>query len=160
MKTKNEPVELPEAAKTIENPAHAIFVAEMILHGDRKVAYLTAYPESNYMSARSSACRLLTRPEIACAIRRGLLEARQGVLQLIKEKTAARLADIEEKRAVLAQIIRGELTMEKETTKNGEAQTVKIKSDPKDRMRAIAIDNKLEEEWNRIVELPNATSYI
>jgi phage terminase small subunit len=152
---------LAQIISSIKNPAHAIFVAEMIATGNRRIAYQKAYPDTSNFSARSAACRLLTRPEVANAIREGLLELKQQAIQTVKEKYEGKLSDIEEKRTVLAQIIRGELTTERETTKKGETQTVKVKADPKDRMRAILIDNKMEEEWSRIVEIPDTgTKYI
>jgi phage terminase small subunit len=146
---------LAQIIGSIKNPAHAAFVAEMIATGNRRIAYQKAYPDTSNNSARSAACRLLTRPEVANAIHKGLLAIKHQAIQAVKEHYEGRLSDIEEKRAVLAQIIRGELTGERETSKKGETQTVKVKADPKDRMRAILIDNKMEEEWNRAIELPD-----
>jgi phage terminase small subunit len=143
------------AVRIIKNPAHLAFVTEMIATGNRRIAYQKAYPDTSNNSARSAACRLLTRPEVANAIREGLLEMKRQAIQVIKEKYEGKLSDIEEKRAVLASIIRGELVAERETTKKGETQTTKVKADPKDRMRAILIDNKMEEEWTRIIEIPD-----
>lgn len=140
---------------SIKNPLHAAFVAEMIATGNRRMAYQKAYPDTSNASARTNACRLLARPEIANAVRMGLLELKQQALQAVKDKYEGRLSDVEEKRMVLAQIIRGELAAERETTRKGETQTTRIKADPKDRMRAILIDNKMEEEWNRVIELPD-----
>ncbi|WP_276132536.1 hypothetical protein [Polluticoccus soli] len=132
---------LAHIISSVKNPAHAIFVAEMIATGNRRIAYQKAYPDTSNNSARSAACRLLTRAEVANAIREGLLELKQQAIETIKQKYEGKLSDIEEKRAVLAQIIRGELTTERETTKKGETQTSKVKAAPNDRMRAILIDN-------------------
>jgi phage terminase small subunit len=135
--------------------AHSLFIAEMIATGNRRMAYQAAYPNTGNASARTNACRLLSKPDIARAVREGLLEIKMQALQTVKEKYEGRLADIDEKRAVLAQIIRGEAITERETTKEGKTQLTRIKGDTGARLRAIALDNKMEEEWNQIIELPD-----
>jgi hypothetical protein len=156
MLEQENPAALLPAVAAIENPLHAIFVAEMIATGNRRIAYQKAYPRTENASARTAACRLIARPEIANAIREGLIEMQQQALETVRKKYEGMLTDVDEKRIVLAQIIRGELTTERETTsKKGETQTMKVKADPKDRMRAILIDNKMEEKWNRIMNIPD-----
>jgi phage terminase small subunit len=134
---------------------HTIFINEMIASGNRRLAYQAAYPDTKNSTACTNACRLLSKPEIANAIREGLLEIKRKALEAIREAYEGKIADVEEKRMILAQIMRGELVAEKETTtKKGDTQTTKVKGDPKDRIRAIILDNKMEEEWRRIIDLP------
>ena len=130
------------------NHAHETFISEMIAHGKRQEAYLAAYPASSYNSAASSAYRLLANPEIATRIRAGMLAARMQAIETYKQAYQGQLADKEEKRKVLAQIIRGELQTENEVLKYGRKQ--KIKQGPKttERLKAIALDNLMEEYWS------------
>lgn len=137
------------------NPLHEIFITEMISHGNRRIAYQKAYPETSNKSARTSAARLLALPHIAARIRAGIMNIQLEAVEALKEAYKGKLADIVEKRAVLAQIIRGELVTEKEVTKKGETEIVRYKSDPKERIRAIILDNKLEEEWTRAIVIPD-----
>lgn len=136
-------------------PAHELFIAEMIAHGNRRIAYQKAYPGVANASARTAAARLITDPYIAGSIQKGLLEIKQNTLETIRKEYEGRLTDIEEKRAILAQIIRGEISTEKEINKKGETQTIKSKVEPKDRIKAILLDNKMEEEWNKILNIPD-----
>jgi hypothetical protein len=130
------------------NHAHETFINEMIAHGKRQEAYLAAYPGSNYNSAASAAWRLMANPAIATRIQEGILAARMQAIQTHKQIYQGQLADKEEKRKVLAQIIRGELQTENEVLKYGRKQ--KIKQGPKttERLKAIALDNQMEEYWN------------
>ncbi len=150
-----------EANKAIEEQTtiqqkHQVFISEMIAHGNRRLAYQAAYPSSSNAAARTSACRLLAMPHIAYSIQKGLLQLRQLSIQSLREQYNGRLTGIEEKRAILAQIIRGELVTEKESTnKKGESLIIKMKNDIKERIRAIMLDNKMEEEWNQAIVSPD-----
>ena len=127
----------------------------MVLHGNRRLAYQKAYPAAKDKTARTGAWRLLKDPQIANSIRKKRLQAKQQEIEILREQYNKRLADIEEKRAILAQIIRGELVAQREVTKNGETQIIKYASDPKERIRAIIIDNRMEEEWREAIALPD-----
>lgn len=102
--------------------AHTAFINEMIATGNRRRAYQAAYPDASRATARSNACRLLAKPEIAQAVREGLLELKRHALETIRQQYEGRLADVDEKRAVLARIIRGEVITEKEVVKDGKTQ--------------------------------------
>ena len=129
------------------NTAHEIFINEMIAHGRRQEAYLAAYPGSNFNSASSSASRLLTNPYIANRIREGRLAARMQAIEAHKQAYQGKLADKAEKRQVLAQIIRGELEVETEMLKYGRKQKIKQAPKTTERLKAISIDNQMEEFW-------------
>lgn len=129
------------------NSAHETFINEMIAHGKRHEAYLAAYPGSHVNSASSSASRLLANPEIANRIREGRLAARMQAVAAHKQAYAGKLADKAEKREVLAQIIRGELEVETEVLKYGRKQKVKQTPKTTERLKAIALDNLMEEFW-------------
>lgn len=135
---------------------HEIFIREMIAHGNRRLAYLAAYPSSSNGAATTSACRLLSIPYIAHSIQKGLLAAKQLALQSLQEQYSGHMADIIEKRKILARIIRGELVAEKEIVKaDGEKQRTRTIADPKDCIRAIMLDNRMEEEWKQAVAFPD-----
>jgi len=144
-----------DAAGEKTNPQHEIFISEMVSHGNRRIAYQKAYPETSDRSARTSAARLLAQPHIAARIRSSMVQMQVEAVETLKETYKGRLADIIEKRAVLAQIIRGELVTVKEVTKKGITETIRYKCDPKERIRAIILDNKLEEEWTRALTIPD-----
>lgn len=135
--------------------AHEVFIDQMVLHGNRRLAYQKAYPNAKDKTARTGAWRLLKDPKIANSIRKKMLDIKQQEIEVLKEQYNKRLADIEEKREILAQIIRGELVAQREVTKNGETQIIKYASDPKERIRAIIIDNRMEEEWRKAIALPD-----
>jgi hypothetical protein len=132
---------------------HKVFIHEMIAHGNRRVAYLAAYPGVKKRTAYSNAYRLLCDPGIAEAVRRGVLEKQQQAREALKKAYDGRLADIEEKRTVLAQIIRGETLIEREVLKDGKHAIMYEKAQVKEMLRAIMIDNKMEEEWLKAVML-------
>lgn len=136
-------------------PAQELFVRELVAHGNRRIAYQKAYPGVADTSAYSAACRLLKDPVIAAYLTQLQLEIKKAAQEVVIEHYKGRIADIEEKRAVLAQIIRGELVTEKEITKKGETQTVRYKSEPKDRMKAILIDSRLEQELLKELQAPD-----
>ena len=136
------------------NQRHIIFICEMIAHGCRSSAYQKAYPDSSRNAAYTNGCRLLAMPHISGYIRELTLAIKKKSLETLKEKYEGIMVDIEEKRKVLAKIIRGEYAIQKEV-KDGEPGTVFHKPDMKDVLRAIIVDNKMEEEWIKAVSLPD-----
>ena len=130
------------------NPAHEIFINEIIAHGHRQHAYRAAYPDCAISALSVSASRLLAKPEIARRIREGLLEARKQAMDTCREIYQGRLTDKEEKRVILAQIARGELTTEEEVTKNNETKKIKKQPCISERLKAIALDNKMEVDFD------------
>lgn len=134
---------------------HRLFVAEMIAHGNRRLAYQKAYPGVKDNTARINACRLLSNPKVAQAVRDGLVAKKKEEERTLKAVYSGKLAMLEEKRAVLAKLIRCELQLEKEVAHNGNTTTLKQKPGFKDILRAIIVDNKMEEEWQKLVTLPD-----
>jgi hypothetical protein len=96
------------------NLRHKIFIQEMIARGDRLIAYKRAYPDASDKSARVNACRLLSYTDISEQIRAGIVVAKKQAMNAIYEKFEGKLTGIDEKRAILAQIIRGEIVSKKE----------------------------------------------
>lgn len=138
-----------------EKYSHEIFIEQMAIHGNRRIAYQKAYPGATDASARTGAWRLMMKEGIAKRIRQLQLQQKEEALNDLKEIYKGRLADIQEKRAILAGIIRGDLVPQKETTIADGSRTVKHTCDPKERIRAIMLDNKMEEEWRDALTLPN-----
>lgn len=152
--TPSQPDEAYDPGEPLK-PAHEIFVRELLSHGNRRIAYQEAYPGVGNASAYTSSGRLLKNQAIVARIMHELLNIKNITTQVIREHYNGKVADLEEKRAVLAQIIRGELVTEKEITKKGETQTQKYKTDPKERIRAIIVDTKLEEELHKTLIIPD-----
>lgn len=125
---------------------HRIFIDEMVSHGNRRIAYQTAYPGVKNSTARVNACKLLANPGIARQVQEGLAAKKQQEEELLKKIYDGRLTALEEKRAVLARVIRGE------------AENGGPKDKPaylRDILHAIVIDNKMEAEWKNALALPN-----
>lgn len=138
------------AARPALQKKHLIFINEMIAHGNRRLAYQAAYPDCSNNAARTCASRLLANPEIAARIQKGQIQARQQAIEELKEQYKGRIADPEEKRTILARIMRGELFTEKETINaDGEKTVVKIPVNIKDVLYAIRLDNAMELEWKQ-----------
>lgn len=126
---------------------HRIFVEELVAHGNRRLAYQKAYPGVKNTTARINACKLLGNPDVARQVQEGLAARKQQELELLKKLYDGRLTTIEEKRAILAKVIRGEM---EEANKQGKPANLK------DILKAIMIDNKMEEEWKKILLLPDS----
>ena len=97
--------------------AHEIFVRELVSHGNRRIAYQNAYPGVANASAYTASGRLLKNDAIRARIMHELLNVKNIATQVIRDHYNGKVTDIEEKRAVLAQIIRGEIVTEREITK-------------------------------------------
>lgn len=144
------------AKPSLTEAKHDIFVREMVQHGDRYIAYRAAYPTASKAAARIGAARLLSKPDIANRIVEARLQARAGLQAAVRRHYDGRLADIEEKRAFLAEVIRGKSVSQIDVRdyRTGMKSTV-VKNSLRDRMRAIALDNQLEEEWNKLMNMPD-----
>lgn len=140
-----------EWKKRDANRRQQIFIEEMIAHGSRRLAYQKAYPGVKDQTAHTNAYRLLAKPHIAIAIKEGLIQAKKDSLAALKKQFEDNIA-ADEKRAVLNRIIRGEYEVQK--IKNG-SEVVIEKPGIKDVLRAIALDNKMEEEWLQVTKLPD-----
>jgi hypothetical protein len=134
------------------NRRQQVFINEMIIHGSRRLAYQKAYPGVKDQTAHTNAYRLLAKPHIAMAIKEGLIQAKKDSLAALKKQFEHNMA-ADEKRAVLNKIIRGEYEVQK--VKNG-SEVVIEKPGIRDVLRAIALDNKMEEEWLQATKLPDS----
>lgn len=144
----------PSGNESVAKPAlqkkHQVFISEMIAHGNRRLAYQAAYPDCSNNAARTCASRLLANPEIAARIQKGQMQARQLAIDELKEQYKGRITDPEEKRMVLARIIRCEIFSERETTNaDGEKTVVKVPVNIRDLLYAIRLDNAMELEWKQ-----------
>lgn len=156
------------------NLRHETFISEMIAHGNRRQAYLSAYPTSSPDAAYNNACRLLTNPQIRNRISNVVLATEQETIAQLQQERAVSLAETYEKRVLLARIIKAALEPEQEETncnhfglqeKQNECRK-ETKSNPKETirnkrkqaetiptvsqvLRAIVLDTKLEYGWKR-----------
>jgi len=142
---------LLEFAEKAITRKHAVFVNQMIVHGDRTIAYQAAYPNASDDAAYTGACRLLSDPIIAGAIQVGLHQARQHCIQVLKERSAGKMLDLIEKRALLTELANGRIPLVRHTEDSkGQTRTTTI-TDPIVRLRAIRLDNELEKQWEEIL---------
>jgi len=92
----------------------------MIAHGDRKLAYKAAYPETrNEQAAYNNSCRLLAKPEIKERIEKSILQNHEQNAQLLKEEFGNDLVHMMEKRQQLAAIIRGKVQVIRQVRQDG-----------------------------------------
>lgn len=143
------------------NLRHETFIQEMIAHGNRKAAYLKAYPQSSPAAAYNNACRLLAIPYIRNKIQEAYTATENTVLQQLQQDYGAELADVYDKRVLLARIIKTAL-QQNETAVTEVATTTVALATKRNRsvtnsqqptisqvLRAIVLDTKLEHGWKR-----------
>lgn len=143
------------------NLRHETFIQEMIAHGNRREAYLKAYPQSSPAAAYNNACRLLSIPYIRNKIQEAYTATENSVLQQLQQDYGAELADVNDKRVLLARIIKTALqqnetsvtdtTTKTVTTETKRNHSVTILQQPtvSQILRAIVLDTKLEYGWKR-----------
>lgn len=143
------------------NLRHETFIQEMIAHGNRREAYLKAYPQSSPAAAYNNACRLLAIPYIRNKIQEAYSATENTVLQQLQQYYGAELADVYDKRVLLARIIKTALQQnetavtEVETniatlaTKLNRSVTSLKPPTISQVLRAIVLDTKLEHGWKR-----------
>ncbi len=150
------------------NLRHETFIQEMIAHGNRREAYLKAYPQSSHAAAYNNACRLLAIPYIRNKIQDAYSVTENIVLQQLQQDYGAELADVYDKRVLLARIIKTALQQNVTNTTETETKTVTLATKrnpclPAGRhsvtnsqqptisqvLRAIVLDTKLEYGWKR-----------
>lgn len=131
---------------------HAIFVTEILKHGDREAAYGKAYPNAKPNSRKPAACRLASRPEIkqvieekqSKAIRKGFEAAEAEAAERYKQE----FLSITDKRMELADIVRRKARMNRYYKDEGEIKHIEVTVDnPFAILRAIELDTKLEAEY-------------
>lgn len=152
------------------NLRHETFIREMIAHGNRRQAYLVAYPASSAAAAYNNACRLLAIPNIRNRISAALKSAEQKALSQLHDTYDEQLADTYEKRLLLAGIIKSALQqapsetyIPQTATKLHSGETISVTPVQKRNkretlsqpptvsqiLRAIVLDTKLEYGWKR-----------
>ncbi len=143
------------------NLRHETFIQEMIAHGNRKAAYLKAYPQSSHAAAYNNACRLLANTYVRNKIQDAYTATENTVLQQLQQDYGAELADVYDKRVLLARIIKTALLQnetavtEVETnittlaTKCNCSVTNSEQPTISQVLRAIVLDTKLEYGWKR-----------
>lgn len=143
------------------NLRHETFIQEMIAHGNRRVAYLKAYPQSSPAAAYNNACRLLSIPYIRKKIQEAYTATENTVQQQLQQDYGAALADVYEKRVLLARIIKTALQQNEtdvtetatktaaSATKRNSLVTASQQPTISQLLRAIVLDTKLEYGWKR-----------
>lgn len=143
------------------NLRHETFIQEMIAHGNRREAYLKAYPQSSPAAAYNNACRLLSIPYIRNKIQEAYTATENSVLQQLQQDYGAELADVYEKRVLLARIIKTVLQQNETSVTDTETKTVTTATKRNNLvtasqqptisqvLRAIVLDTKLEYGWKR-----------
>ena len=146
------------------NPKHHTFVIEYLKSGDKQYAYQQAYPNSEDRSALVSADRLLQREDIKSAIGAVQMQARYEAEQELKEVLKHTLLSTQEKRAILAQIARGDLYVDMPCKDCDYSETVSRAATQRERILAIKLDCEIESGKydaellnSRIAQLANAT---
>jgi len=143
------------------NLRHETFIQEMIAHGNRKAAYLKAYPQSSPSAAYNNACRLLAIPYIRNKIQDAYAVTENAVLQQLEQDYGVQLAEVFEKRVLLAHIIKTALQQNETTVSDTVTKTVASATNRNSFvttlkqptisqvLRAIVLDTKLEYGWKR-----------
>lgn len=143
------------------NLRHETFIQEMIAQGNRREAYLKAYPQSSPAAAYNNACRLLSIPYIRNKIQEAYTATENTVLQQLQQDYGAELTDVYEKRVLLARIIKTTLQQNETsvtdietntvttTTKRNHSVTTLQQPTVSQILRAIVLDTKLEHGWKR-----------
>lgn len=137
-------------------PQHQTFILGMIKHGDKIQAYRAAYPNcNNDETARKSAERLLHHhPAIAAEIAESTAHIRQQAYteayqqHIAQQKTP--LLSMMKRREILAQIATCEMKVAR-FVKDGDRYKMLFEDPrPRDIMKAIELDAKLEDACNRL----------
>lgn len=143
------------------NLRHETFIQEMIAHGNRREAYLKAYPQSSPAAAYNNACRLLSIPYIRNKIQEAYTATENAALQQLQQDYGAELADVYDKRVLLARIIKTALQQNETSVTDTETKTVTTATKRNSLvtasqqptvsqvLRAIVLDTKLEYGWKR-----------
>lgn len=143
------------------NLRHETFIQEMIAHGNRKEAYLKAYPQSSSTAAYNNACRLLSVPYIRNKIQAAFTITEDAVLEQLQQDYGMALADVYWKRVLLARIIKSAMQQNetncsdtatncnRKATIRNHSETLQQQPTVSQVLRAIVLDTKLEYGWKR-----------
>ncbi len=137
------------------NQRHQTFILEMVKHGDKELAWQKANPgNKGGDSARKAADRLLRRhPEMAAEIEDAVATIRHQAYteayRLYTEEQRTPLLSMMKRREVLARIALCEVKVCR-YVKDGDSYRMLFEDPrPRDMIRAIETDAKLEEACNR-----------
>lgn len=134
------------------NARHLLFINEMIRHGDKLKAYATAYPDARGEALRKAAERLMKNPAIAQQIDEVRAQIRHeayvAAYAACMEDMKTELLSMQKRRAILAQLATCEMKVGRYVKYNGDYVMVYEDPRPRDIIRAIELDTKLEEACN------------
>lgn len=129
------------------------FIIEMMKHGDKVKAYQKIYPKANEYSARKSAERLLRLPEIADELNEAVSaiqhRAYKEAYRTCHEQQKTYLLSIMKKREILTQIATCQMKVGRYVKEEDGYQMVYEDPRPRDIIKAIEVDTRLEEACNR-----------
>lgn len=127
------------------------FITYYLQSGDKLQAYKTAYhsKSNNDNALESAANRLLRRPDVADAIRLTLQTVRAQAETELKDQLRVELLSVNEKRAMLASIARGELVPQSIPVGKDIWRTGALLPTINQRLKAIDIDNKIAGLYNK-----------
>jgi hypothetical protein len=128
---------------------HAVFIHEMIEHGDRNRAYRKAYP-GTASDIYGSAYRLEKRSDIAALIEEGRQLREQQLQDQVEAAFYQHMLTIEKKRVLLSKIINGEMLFNKLGHEDGSSKILKVNPTVNELCRAIETDNRLAQEINQL----------
>lgn len=134
------------------NARHLLFINEMIRHGDKLKAYAAAYPDAKGEALRKAAERLMKNPAIAQKIHEVRSQIRHeayvAAYAACMEEMKTELLSMQKRRAILAQLATCEMKVGRYVKYNGDYVMVYEDPRPRDIIRAIELDTKLEEACN------------
>jgi hypothetical protein len=134
------------------NARHLLFINEMIRHGDKLKAYVAAYPDAKGEALRKAAERLMKNPAIAQQIDEVRAQVRHeayvAAYAACMEEMKTELLSMQKKRAILAQLATCEMKVGRYVKYNGDYVMLYEDPRPRDIIRAIELDTKLEEACN------------
>ncbi len=135
--------------------SHQTFILEMVKHGDKELAWQKANPgNKGGNSARKAADRLLRRhPEMAAEIEEAVAtirhQAYKEAYKLYTEEQRTPLLSMMQRREILARIARGEVKVCRYVKDGDRFRMLFEDPRPRDMIRAIETDAKMEEACNR-----------
>ncbi|MCB9045974.1 MAG: hypothetical protein H6550_07525 [Chitinophagales bacterium] len=138
---------------------HATFILEMIKHGDKLRAYRAAYPKAKGLSAQKSAERLLRQTHIANEIQAVVRDIRSQTVfetyKVMQQEQHVRILSVMKKREILNQIATCEMKVGRYIKDEDGYRIVYEDPRPRDIIKAIEVDTKLEEACNRMRDTSN-----
>lgn len=143
------------------SPKHYQFILEYLQCGDKIEAYQKVYPEATGRSVSNGADRLLANREIEATINLVRMQIRYETEENLREIISGTYLTMKEKRMVLAQIARGDLTVTVERPNAPYSGSyVHIEPTHRERIMAIRLDCEIEAGKYTSEELNKKMQYI